>query len=335
MAKTAKKRTGERFQKGYRLATYPAALRMARLVDEMPRHGIGRRLQSVAESLSVDPQTVRRYVKALSQEFVTEAGEPQFVIEKKGNEEWLVRRGMVIEPSQATIYHLIAVYLALEYFRMLGKNVLAMSVEEVMERVERVLSPSHRALLRDLQRKFYNAPWAPKDYSGQEGILEDALKAIIYQNRIRIVYRKPGEEPWRYILEPLTLLYHKGGFYLVARSVRHQRPVYFNVERIHQLELTKEKFNYPKRYHPAQMLDGAFGIFTGPARSFQLRFAPNLAEYIASRKWHQSQKLRRQRDGSVILSLKVTDSEEVRSWIRSFGKQVKVIRPKGYGRKLG
>ncbi len=71
-------------RRGYRKVTYPAALRMAKLVDEMPRHGIGRRLKSVAEGLGLDGQTVRRYVRAMAGEFVTEDGELQFVIEKKG-----------------------------------------------------------------------------------------------------------------------------------------------------------------------------------------------------------------------------------------------------------
>jgi len=311
--------------KGYRKVTYPAALRMAHLVDEMPRHGIGRRLAGVSESLGVDPQTVRRYVRAMAGEFVTEDGEPQFVVEKKGGEEWLVRRPRLGEGSETSIYHLVSVYFALEYFKMLGENVVALSVEEVLEKVERLLPRKHRELLADLPRKFYNAPWAPKDYSGHVDILEDVIQAVVYQKTVEMTYKPAGREPERYTVQPLTLLHHKGGFYLVAKPAKRKQPVYFNIERIREIKLTPKKFDYPKSYHPAQMLDGAFGIFSGPAKTFKLKFPPELAEYITSRTWHRSQKIKTKRDGSVILTLKVTDSEEVRSWIRSFGKDIKVL----------
>jgi proteasome accessory factor B len=211
---------------------------------------------------------------------------------------------------------------------MLGHNVVALSVEDVFNRAEKKLTAKERDLLRELPRKFFTAPWAPKDYSDKVDILEDVIKAVVYQNLIKIFYNKPGEkEPWHYTLEPWTLLYHKGGFYLVARSVRQARPVYFNLERIQSVTLTKDKFDYPKNYHPSQMLDGAFGIFSGPAQTFKLKFSPKVSEYVTARKWHRSQKIQRKRDGSLVLTLKVADSEEVRSWIRSFGKEVKVLKP--------
>jgi hypothetical protein len=56
-----------------------------------------------------------------------------------------------------------------------------------------------------------------------------------------------------------------------------------------------------------------------------LRFPVELADYVSSRRWHTSQKLKRLKDGSIILTLKVADTEEVRSWIRSFGRAMKWI----------
>jgi len=49
--KMKKKKARESARKGYRQATYPSALRMAKLVDEVPRHSIGIRVASMAERL--------------------------------------------------------------------------------------------------------------------------------------------------------------------------------------------------------------------------------------------------------------------------------------------
>ncbi len=312
--------------KGYRKATYPSAVRMARLVDEMPRHGLGKRLATVADSLGVSEQTVKRYVKALNEEFVTEHDDPQFMVEKQGGEEWLVRRSKYDDKSQANIYQLISVYLSLEIFKMLGVNNLFVDlVDDVLREVEQKLTSAHRGLIKDLPRKFFSAPWAPKDYSGHDEMLSDVIKAIVYQNVINIHYKPGGCDPCDYTVQPLTLLYHKGGLYLVARTLNHERPVYYNIERLREVEVTQEKFDYPAKYHPEQLLDGAFGIFsTGEKKTFKLKFPPELCDYICSRQWHRSQKCKVHKNGSVTLTMKVSDSEEIRAWIRSFGDIVTV-----------
>ena len=309
----------------YRKATYPSAVRMARLVDEMPRHSLGRRLSSVADGLGVSDQTVRRYVKALNEEFVTEYDEPQFVIQKQGGEEWLIRKSKYDEKSQANIYQLVSVFLSLEIFKMLGSNNLFVDLaDDVFLEVLKKLTSHHRDLIEYLPRKFFSAPWAPKDYSKHDEMLSDVIKAIIYQNVMHIHYKPGGCDPCDYTVEPLTLLYHKGGLYLIGKTIKHKKPVYFNIERLREVEVTQEKFDYPINYHPDQMIEGAFGIFsTGEKKTFKLKFPPELCDYICSRQWHKSQKCKVAKDGSVTLTMKVTDSEEVRAWIRSFGDMVK------------
>jgi len=310
----------------YRKPTYADGINLARIVDGISHYPFGWQLKELAQDLGVSERTARRYIKALSQEFLDDEGNPIFAIEKKEQGAVLIKKSKEPKPISASIYHLISVYLALEFFKMLGENVVAFSVENVFEIMEKQLSPRERDLLKDLPRKFYTAPYAQKDYSNKVDILEDLIKAIVYQNIIKITYKRPSGEEWNYTLEPLTLLYHKGGFYLIARSVKHQYSVYFNLERIQNIQLQSEKFEYPKKYHPEQMLEGAFGIFAGPAKEIKLRFAPELKEYITAYKWHKSQKFEPLKDGSVIMTLKVTDSEELKAWVRSFGRKVKRIK---------
>ncbi len=312
----------------YRKATYPSALRMARLVDEMPRHGLGSRLSSVAEVLGVSEQTVKRYVKALNDEFVTEDGEPQFVIKKEGDEEWLVRRRKYSDASETNIYHLISVYLVLEMFRMLGENVVAPTIEQVMEKVEMLLPPSHRTLLNNLPRKFFAAPSPHRDYSEHSDVLNDVMKAIVYQDVINILYKGAGKEDAHWIeIKPLTLMYHRGSLYVNALAYEYDDPWFYGVERIQEVEFIGDKFEYPDKYHPMQKTDGAFGIFSDAEniKTFKIKFPPELADYITCWKVHHTQKFKKLKDGSVVLTMTVTDSEEVRSWIRSFGDMVSVV----------
>ena len=43
--------------------------------------------------------------------------------------------------------------------------------------------------------------------------------------------------------------------------------------------------------------------------------------------WHPSQVLERQKNGSIIMTLRVTDTVELYSWILGWGEKVKVLEP--------
>jgi predicted DNA-binding transcriptional regulator YafY len=59
----------------------------------------------------------------------------------------------------------------------------------------------------------------------------------------------------------------------------------------------------------------------------KVRFLPAVARYVEESTWHPSQKLTRQRDGSVIAEFTLDGTEEIKRWIMSFGKQAQVMKP--------
>jgi predicted DNA-binding transcriptional regulator YafY len=51
------------------------------------------------------------------------------------------------------------------------------------------------------------------------------------------------------------------------------------------------------------------------------------AHAVAEREWHPSQHIETRRNGTVVLSLKVADTLELRRWILSFGSEAEVLEP--------
>ncbi|PYV71205.1 MAG: hypothetical protein DMG96_29295 [Acidobacteria bacterium] len=51
------------------------------------------------------------------------------------------------------------------------------------------------------------------------------------------------------------------------------------------------------------------------------------APYIRERTWHPSQSITDNRDGSIVLNLKVADLGEVKRWLISFGAESRVLKP--------
>ena len=64
-----------------------------------------------------------------------------------------------------------------------------------------------------------------------------------------------------------------------------------------------------------------------PVTEVRIRFSAEAARYITEHRWHHSQQLEEQPDGSVIVRLELADLTEVKSWVLSFGSQAEVLAP--------
>jgi predicted DNA-binding transcriptional regulator YafY len=52
------------------------------------------------------------------------------------------------------------------------------------------------------------------------------------------------------------------------------------------------------------------------------------ARLVAERKWHESQRVRENKDGSIILELELGGLEEIERWVLSWGKHARVLAPR-------
>ena len=52
-----------------------------------------------------------------------------------------------------------------------------------------------------------------------------------------------------------------------------------------------------------------------------------MSRYVQESQWHASQKLTKQRDGSLLAEFHLDDTVEIKSWIMSFGRNAVVLEP--------
>ena len=52
-----------------------------------------------------------------------------------------------------------------------------------------------------------------------------------------------------------------------------------------------------------------------------------MARYVCESNWHDSQKLTPQKDGGVVAEFDLSDTEEIKRWIMSFGQHAVVQEP--------
>ena len=191
------------------------------------------------------------------------------------------------------------------------------------------------SLLRDLDRKVYHRPAAPKDYTEHGHTIDEVGRAVLLQRRLSMRYASAASAERDRVVEPLTLLHWRGGLYLIARCVGGEGLRTFAVERILSASLQgNAPFDYPSAadYDPERFFDGAFGLFRGDAASAEstsvrLRFAatPWLHQYVRERCWHPSQQFVLLEDGRLEMRFEVASMTEVWPWIRHFGCDVEVL----------
>ena len=59
----------------------------------------------------------------------------------------------------------------------------------------------------------------------------------------------------------------------------------------------------------------------------RVRFSSVQARWIRERRYHASQQTEEQPDGSLLLSMEVAGTEEVRRWLLGYGAEVEVLEP--------
>jgi len=166
------------------------------------------------------------------------------------------------------------------------------------------------------------------DYSGHSDKIDRLVKAATGCHRCRFVYKRAtAEAVSEFEADPYLLLYHKGALYAVVYVDAHDNYIFLPIQRIRAVEETGERFERQEDFSLERLREGRFGIFGGPdlkPERVVLRFRPEIAEVVAERVWHPSQKLTHNDDGSLTLEMETVVSDELRAWIGSWLDHVEV-----------
>lgn len=160
-------------------------------------------------------------------------------------------------------------------------------------------------------------------------ILEAIAEGWGTGRKVQIAYCPPnGDTPRERIIAPYTLEPTDAGIYVIGHDEASRQIRTFKLERLQTARVLPEPYTIPTDFDPEIHLAHSWRIMTGdePAE-VRLRFTPDAAPYIRERTWHPSQRLDPTPDGSLCLSLLISEPREMLPWIRSWGAQVEVMEP--------
>ncbi|MFH1921403.1 MAG: YafY family protein [Planctomycetota bacterium] len=170
-------------------------------------------------------------------------------------------------------------------------------------------------------------PTNPLD--GQKPLYDQLLAAISGRQSVRICYRGPIDGEIRTRLHPYRLLFSRRSWYVIGRSSLHRSTRTFNVGRIRDLEMLEERYRIPRGFSVDRYLRNAWHMIPepGPDRQVVVRFSRLVAQNVAEVRWHKTQTLHFNDDGTLDFHVTVSGLREISWWILSYGDQAEVLRP--------
>lgn len=200
--------------------------------------------------------------------------------------------------------------------------------ESSFEKLKGFASSRLFELFKRMEAVFVNRFRFVKNYSGFEDLMMDILEAIIGRKKAVIRYNsfKSGEIK-EYQVKPLHFFEENGGLYLMVQ-IDSKNDIYtFALERIQDIEISSEPFDYPSDFNAAEFLNRPFGLFMDDCFECRIWFSARVAKYINERPWADNQKVIENEDGSIILEMQTCGWFDVKRWVLSFGKDARVIAP--------
>ena len=170
-------------------------------------------------------------------------------------------------------------------------------------------------------------------------VLETLTRAWSVGHKVRLWHRH--EETGRvfeyifapYFIEPYAVgqTTHAIGWREPPGAVRTLK-----LERIRRIEPLDESFQIPPDFDLRKLLSDAWGIWYTEDEPVEvvLKFHPRVAHRVRETRWHRSEQVEEQPDGSLIWRARVAEVQEMVPWIRGWGADVEVLEPSALREKL-
>ena len=196
------------------------------------------------------------------------------------------------------------------------------AIQKIMDRLS--ISPEIQddAIERFVQ--FENTPMA----KGTEH-LPVLLQSIKECREVRFRYISfLNESESERLLHPYLLKEYRNRWYIIGKDADAGKIKTFGLDRISDISLREDAFVPDPSFDPEMLFKYSFGITAGgKPEKIVLKFAPQEGRYVKAQPLHPTQKIITDNKNGLRIELNVIPSDELKATIRSFGKNVELIKP--------
>jgi predicted DNA-binding transcriptional regulator YafY len=278
----------------------------------------GLKIEELSQRCAVSERTIYRDLQAIESELgvpVWEEGS------KRG-----IAEGYALPPIPFTLPEALNIFLSARLMQNYSRRYNPHIASTFMKLNSVVPSP----LREQIQKTIDWLEKQPRKVN-QLRILGKLAEAWVSQHQVLIRYQAlTEEEQTERIIEPYFIEPAVPGHssYVIAYCHRAGAIRTFKVERIEDIHIMADTYTIPSNFDAIDYLSSSWGIVVdGETETIKLKFSPQVARIIVETVWHPSQVQEPQDDGAVIMTLKVTNTIDLRAWILGWGEEVEVLEP--------
>ncbi len=296
------------------------------------RH-LGLSIRQMADELGVTGRTVRRDLDVFRS-----VGFPlEEAVGEHGRKTWRLK-GARDQPQLAfTFDEAIALYLGRRLLEPLAGTPFGEAARHAFQKIRAVLGPGALDYVARFSAAYHETGIEPCDYASKSELIDGLRVAIEDGKEARVLYRSGGTpEATDRDVHPYGMIHHRGSLYLVALAPRDGKIKHYKVDRIEEVEVGRDAPRRPEGFDLAAYMASAFAAYRedGEPTEVQVRFSPEAARYVQESRWHVSQRLTPQPDGTVVAEYRVSGTEEIKHWILGFGARAVVLEPESLRREI-
>jgi proteasome accessory factor B len=313
------------FEKEFAVAEQPSLVRQWILLRTLCARRLGASVRELAKEMGVCDKTVRRDLESLR-----EAGFPlEGVEEEHGRKKWRIETAKSQPELRFAIDEAVALYLGRRLMEPLAGTMFWDAAQRAFQKLRAMLGESALKHLERFAGMFHQTGAEAADYARKAELIDLLMIAIEDRRTALMTYRSQrAVEPATYNIHPYGLVYHRGSLYLVGYAPDHEEIRHWKVDRIEAIELTDAPFSRPEGFDLRKHLAGSFGVYHSQGEAqVRVRFSAEVARYVEEKRWHASQRLSPQRDGSVVAAFRLTGTQEIKHWVLGFGRHAVVLEP--------
>ncbi|MEO6350576.1 MAG: WYL domain-containing protein [Candidatus Limnocylindrales bacterium] len=303
-------------------AKWDRAARYLKIARVLHEHPDGISAEFLADLVGVSKRTIYRDISAMD----FDAGLP--IWSDKGR--YGLEGEAFLPPLALTLHEATTLFLAA---RMLAKTSDEHDTEIIgaFVKLAQILPPVLADHIRDTVDAFSTATERNETFTRVFRVLAEgwAQRRVIEMEYDSGVY-DPTRAPRKTRVQPLAIepsaLTH--ALYLMGFDESRGARRTFKVERILSASLTPDTFTPPEGAATARDLLRAWDVIADedPVRVV-IRFSASVAKRAAETRWHPSQELEQQKDGTLIWRGLVSGMREIRIWILGWGSEAEVLEP--------
>ncbi len=295
------------------------------LLRSLSARRCGATVAEMAAETGVNDKTIRRDLQTFR-----EAGFPlEETVGDFGRKTWRLPSHWNQPAMSFTFDEAVALYLGRRLLEPLAGTYFWDAAQRAFKKIRACLGKPALDYLEKMAGTLYETTVGVSDYSKKAELLDQIMRGMEESKAIHIAYQSlRATEPTTIDVYPYGLTYHRGSLYLIAHSPEHNDVRHYKVDRIEEAEISQFPFQRPERFDLGQHLADSFGIYQGKGNvRVVIRFAPPVVRYVQESKWHASQQLTKQKDGSLLAEFRLSNTEEIKRWVMSFGRHAVAVHP--------